>query len=668
MTANKSEERAERVEILKLFENRVFKIPNYQRIYAWREEEITTLLQDICNWGEFKARSKDDRATYYLGTLICYDKTEDGETVKVVCDGQQRLTTLFLLFCALPHLKATSLTDFVPPAGSQLRFASRPKSEEEIKRLTGEKGEDSEKSVYGPLQMGSEIIRNYLKPEENPKTSNPNNIELKNLMRGLENTAIFLVQFPKDLDWNHYFVTMNSQGKQLKPTDVLKARFIEKLQNSETLSLGDGLKVPESCVSEIWDALADMNHYFIKKLDSCREESSSKGGDVEFEEFSLSELVEAAKKIPPKEFGNDSQSRGEQEEQNPPESIIDFDVFLIHAMRIYQEEKGKDFSKSASYQELLPIFKKNFDQASPETYKDFFIFLMELRLLFDAFIVRTESDYSETDGEGNDFSWVIKSCTRKSGWEYQNTFESDKSQHIVMLQSCIRVTYRNPANRWISTFIKQLRKLDRLKGEEIFSFLLKENTENRKKWLKDQEQKIYEILREMVTNKVADLFPTLQECLGTSTDHLLFNYLDYCLWELIQEKSSDALPQDQLEFLKENTKETPFRFAYRSSVEHFFPQHPSKLSGEEPPSNLDDFGNLCLTTVSDNSTFTNMLPEAKVFNFKRKVFGGSLKLRLMANITKKGKEWGYGEISKHGQEMQRILENNIPMLAVKRKK
>ena len=63
-------------------------IPLYQRAYSWKEKEINQLIDDICD-------CEDEN--YFLGSLIVDKKNNKFEVI----DGQQRLTTLFLLLKCL---------------------------------------------------------------------------------------------------------------------------------------------------------------------------------------------------------------------------------------------------------------------------------------------------------------------------------------------------------------------------------------------------------------------------------------------------------------------------------------------------------------------------------------------------------------------------------------
>jgi hypothetical protein len=82
-----------------------FRIPDYQREYDWSEDNIKRLIYDCLNGFHRLATSPNADAFTFLGTLILVEektKEEDfaGTSVAIV-DGQQRLTTLTLLACAL---------------------------------------------------------------------------------------------------------------------------------------------------------------------------------------------------------------------------------------------------------------------------------------------------------------------------------------------------------------------------------------------------------------------------------------------------------------------------------------------------------------------------------------------------------------------------------------
>ena len=74
-----------------------FVIPEYQRPYAWTDEQVETLFEDL--W-DFTATSggTERESSYFLGSVVSYEN-EDGE--QEIIDGQQRITSLFLLLRAI---------------------------------------------------------------------------------------------------------------------------------------------------------------------------------------------------------------------------------------------------------------------------------------------------------------------------------------------------------------------------------------------------------------------------------------------------------------------------------------------------------------------------------------------------------------------------------------
>ena len=87
--------------IIQLFSDKKadFLIPDYQRPYAWDEEQCQTLWDDIFSFSfpndNYEAFDKNEE--YFLGSIVTY-KNDDGKSE--VIDGQQRLTTLMLLLRA----------------------------------------------------------------------------------------------------------------------------------------------------------------------------------------------------------------------------------------------------------------------------------------------------------------------------------------------------------------------------------------------------------------------------------------------------------------------------------------------------------------------------------------------------------------------------------------
>ena len=94
-----------------------FEIPDYQRPYAWTTEQATELFDDLHS-AMLDARVSGATSQYFLGSIVLIKN--DREPKSSVVDGQQRLSTLTMLFAvlreAMPHA-ADDITDFLYKKG-----------------------------------------------------------------------------------------------------------------------------------------------------------------------------------------------------------------------------------------------------------------------------------------------------------------------------------------------------------------------------------------------------------------------------------------------------------------------------------------------------------------------------------------------------------------------
>ncbi|MBD2578651.1 DUF262 domain-containing protein [Oscillatoria sp. FACHB-1406] len=86
-----------------LFED-FYSVPDFQREYVWEKQNVQKLLEDLFdNLSLFEGNSSSNLSEYFLGSIVvCPDSTDDRKTFQLI-DGQQRVTTLYLVFCALRY-------------------------------------------------------------------------------------------------------------------------------------------------------------------------------------------------------------------------------------------------------------------------------------------------------------------------------------------------------------------------------------------------------------------------------------------------------------------------------------------------------------------------------------------------------------------------------------
>ncbi len=155
MTSNTT--KPEPIALGNIAENRIFKIPLYQRNYAWTEEEVRTLLDDL--WDSYQDSYQSERQHYYLGSIVV-QQSHDSEPLEVV-DGQQRLTTIRLM--DLLFKLTGSSTDEQNDGSEWLRFEGRPESDEMLamfrkgEAVSGSNLSDEQKHIF----RAREVIANW---------------------------------------------------------------------------------------------------------------------------------------------------------------------------------------------------------------------------------------------------------------------------------------------------------------------------------------------------------------------------------------------------------------------------------------------------------------------------------------------------------------------------
>ena len=611
-------------------------IPRYQRAYAWEEKEIEQLIDDICD-------DNDPKRDYYIGSLIvARRKADDGVEYEVI-DGQQRLTTIYLLLQCLLDEGYFSRGDV--SVGEALSFDCRSKSNCTLAyiRSDARKSEGKEELLDQSILLAVDIIKKKLAREFGDRVE-----DQKKFVDRLKHVVLYRIEVPEHTDLNRYFEIMNTRGEQLEQHDILKARLMNYLDDA----------CEREAFARIWEACSDMTGYvqmhfsvedreklFVEQWSSlssedalrelCRGKRRSEGKP---DGLDISKII--ASKY--KEEDEDGTQEGRDAEARF-ESIIDFPYFLLHVLRVFCRVKrlsmdgAEELGSLLDDKLLLNDFKEVifYGRMGGKRIKDnkgkfarrFIMFLLRSRFLFDKFIIKRE--YAGDDQEG---VWSLKElCTSGAGYKkkayyantrlrYENEWEktyAPRNKECLMIQSALRVSYTSPkVMHWIT---------------ELLVWLFNNNETERYKLTDEAER----IAAEAVMENFLDLG---NYELGVQTPHVVFNYLDYLLWKEDKEKYKD------------------FVFEFRNSVEHWYPQHPSEGTFEAWDG-IDTFGNLCIISRSVNSKFSNLSPESKMKSYKKMVQKGSLKLRIMGDIIEGGSSetWRLSECAKHEEEMISLL-------------
>ncbi|MEK6759959.1 MAG: DUF262 domain-containing HNH endonuclease family protein [Deltaproteobacteria bacterium] len=241
----------------KLFVKDVFlkwyRIPEYQRPYVWEADQVVELLDDV-----YRASQSNPRSQYFLGSMVLKKSDKQDGNIRYeehdLLDGQQRLTTLFLITAVVRDLtpadnKARIKTcretiyqmanpDDNIPERSRIVFDIRDTvknfvdkyvkadggtlKDEEIKHLSQENDED-----MSIRNMANAIltIRGFFK----------NGKSLETFFPFLRSNVLMIYVATEELeDAFHLFTVMNNRGIKLRNSDILKAENLARIKDNNT--------------------------------------------------------------------------------------------------------------------------------------------------------------------------------------------------------------------------------------------------------------------------------------------------------------------------------------------------------------------------------------------------------------------------------------------------
>ena len=240
-----SEIKAEKKEIKSLFSDFWFVIPEYQRSYVWDTDNIQDLLDDL--WFAYKNKPNDE---YFLGSLVL-KKTEEKEFNEYeVLDGQQRLTTFFLLMAVLKDISKNKTLkktfqervyqeknefDYIPER-VRIVYKIRDNVENFIKEyiLVDEGTLNLEIEKY--IESNNTSISHMANAIKEMKSffSDKDDQDIENFCKFLGGKLVFIyVSTESKEDAFRMFTILNNRGIPLTSADILKSMNIGEVPNEE---------------------------------------------------------------------------------------------------------------------------------------------------------------------------------------------------------------------------------------------------------------------------------------------------------------------------------------------------------------------------------------------------------------------------------------------------
>lgn len=692
-----------------------YEIPIYQRNYAWEDDEIEALINDVhdalSDWKKTKDKSR--ARDYHIGTLVVYNR---GDQRYEVIDGQQRLTTIWLILSSMKVNVQNHLT-----------YAARRKSEDTLEAIMQGKDLNTLAQKDEGIAHGAQCVKKRLEELYPPKEDQKETEEQKEY-REFWQDHVRIVRYivPKETDLNQYFEVMNSRGEQLEMHEIVKAKLMGRLQGTDE-------QTERQLFEMIWEACSKMDVYVQRSFKGDLKKQIF-GEDLNaFKPENYDALLELYKSQGEKGttdsrnildilHGEETQEKAlsdTDEIKSSFQPIIDFPNFLLIVLKATGiSETSFDLSNFIlDDKELLREFFREENENQPTVdVRQFTYNLLKARFFLDNYMVHHSQ---EEDMPGSD-PWQLQIWCIKDKEEAPKNLSEDQDE-LVKLLSMFEVSYsaRQRKNYLFYCLLYLLKTLETKEGipdltgyknfvsrlaESYFCnvYLNKEQLNDRNVPIPGSFDKAIlpsgeldsaltckdPISKEDAGNIFNDIYGTgeTKDTASKGVPLFVFNYLDYRIWKLYAENvrgKNDTTAQSTffhclgcsdfgLDLL--NT----FYFSRtRRSLEHYFPQanvdkedtenkEDTKDKEKVTEANINCFGNYAMISSDANSRGSNRSPQEKVSIYldvqKKKnakktagVGTASLKLLVMMQMCSDRGHWNYDDMKEHQENMVKIL-------------
>lgn len=208
-------------------------IPIYQRVYSWEKEQCKELWDDIIKIG-----GDDKMDGHFIGSILyVLDGFKHSDNTLLIIDGQQRLTTITLLFIALRDY-LNDEDEFLEKFSRQkiqnrYLINSDEKGDKKFKLILSEPDRDTllsliDKNRRKPSEPSLKIVENFKLFEE---WIRKNTDKLETIFKGLEKLMVVEISLERGKDNPQLiFESMNSTGKDLTQTDLIRNYILMGLE------------------------------------------------------------------------------------------------------------------------------------------------------------------------------------------------------------------------------------------------------------------------------------------------------------------------------------------------------------------------------------------------------------------------------------------------------
>ena len=273
-TVSKEGNSIEMKSLIELRDGRTFYVPAYQRGYRWNEEQVKDLLEDLYSF----ASGKNEKQFYCLQPIIVKKISKDSAQWKAiiethpqinqekeiyeVVDGQQRLTTLYILLqYIIDHTADEEDKEDEQKAMYKLIYETRKNLSDYLQKI-GEKtifDNIDEKHASNAYQCIKRWIENKKTP--NLKASNIRSklatflCQDKNTEESCGSLQVVWYEIDENKDIIREFLTINNGKIQLTEAELIKALFLQKRNLGD-----DNLEITQGNIALEWERIENALH------------------------------------------------------------------------------------------------------------------------------------------------------------------------------------------------------------------------------------------------------------------------------------------------------------------------------------------------------------------------------------------------------------------------
>lgn len=538
-----------------------FEIPFYQRAYSWEKQDIEKLINDI------NARSK-----HYLGNIV-FKKNNDKF---IIIDGQQRLTTIYIIFMDLRE-KPFEL-DY------------------EIDSGDGEKLKNFDINEHRYINQQILDAINFVK-------DNKTLCEIS--FKEKINSAIFTMTIiPENIKATEYFELVNTKSIQLENHQVLKARFLSKIQDNYT------------DVARKWDMISNMDEKYKDQVKNNNKDIQC--GELE----TINVLLNKTYK---------EEQKAQTKTNSVAKSLVKFPVFLLLALKVFVAKKELKIDIIINKDKLLGEFDKVFKEET-NIYSEFIKFLEDMRNKFDEFVYR-DDDMKDK-----------KLLNLQRMFYY--TSEYDKPEFIAALLAFLD---KNSLGEYNEENAKKVTKfLEQLDNELVKSALRNNGSRKIVETINNVIEKIYK--NENIETQMLEKIDSSFLDNGTAVPHYWFYRLEYLLWQDFEDLNVCGICANNIKTVFPKFNRDEYLIKSQDTAEHMW-----ATNLQENNKALDDFGNLALIRKDFNSSLSDYDFGEKLKRIKENP-NSSIKMLIFYTLQQ-----GYNieRIKDLGVKMKQILFQGI---------